>query len=236
MTLGIMQPYFFPYVGYFSLIKKTDKFILLDKVQFIRHGWIERNRILKPVEGWQYIKIPLEKHKRDTLIKNLKICKNEDWRSRIMRQLEHYKKNAPFYKNTIDFLCSSFFSSDTDDITRFNQHLLTETCKYLNIKCEILVFSDLNIVLEEIKRPGDWALNISKSLNASIYVNPINGEKLFDKEAFKHFGIKLNFLKTNLSEYNQGRENFEPGLSIIDMLMFNDIKQVNELIDNCIIS
>ena len=73
MRLGIMQPYFFPYIGYMSLIKNTDLFILFDDVQFIRHGWIERNRILKPSGGWQYIAVPLEKHHRDTLIKEIRI-------------------------------------------------------------------------------------------------------------------------------------------------------------------
>lgn len=93
MKLGIMQPYFFPYLGYFSLIKHTDRFILFDTVQFIRHGWIERNRILKPNEGWQYIQVPLIKDKgRDTVIKDVKIRNTENWQQKIIAQLQHYKK------------------------------------------------------------------------------------------------------------------------------------------------
>ena len=77
MKLAIMQPYFFPYLGYLSLIKNTDRFILFDTVQFIRHGWIERNRVLKQGDGWQYISIPLEKHEQTTLIKDIKIKNTE---------------------------------------------------------------------------------------------------------------------------------------------------------------
>lgn len=77
MKLGIMQPYFLPYLGYISLIKNTDKFILFDTVQFIRHGWIERNRILKQTGGWQYIQIPLEKKQMSTVIKDVKINNKE---------------------------------------------------------------------------------------------------------------------------------------------------------------
>lgn len=96
MKLGIMQPYFFPYLGYFSIIKHTDKYILSDEVQFSHHGWIERNRILKPVAGWQYINVPLIKANRVLPIKEVFINNSIDWKSKIMAQLHHYKKKSPF--------------------------------------------------------------------------------------------------------------------------------------------
>ena len=97
MRLGIMQPYFMPYLGYFSLIKNTDEFILFDTVQFIRHGWIERNRILKPSGGWQYFQVPIIKENgRETVIKNVRINNSENWKSKILAQLQHYKKKAPY--------------------------------------------------------------------------------------------------------------------------------------------
>src|SRR4030042_3246951 len=83
MKIGIMQPYFFPYLGYFSLIKHTERFVLLDSVQFIKHGWVKRNRILKPGSGWQYILVPLVKHNRDTKIKDIRIKNTLDWRNTI---------------------------------------------------------------------------------------------------------------------------------------------------------
>ena len=85
--IGIMQPYFFPYLGYISLIKHTDEFMLFDPVQFIRHGWIERNRILKPGEGWQYIQVPLQKHSLTTDIKDIKIDNTQNWRVKLLSQL-----------------------------------------------------------------------------------------------------------------------------------------------------
>src|SRR5665648_86327 len=91
MKVGIMQPYFFPYLGYFSLIKNTEQFILFDPVQFIKHGWIERNRILKPQGDWQYISVPLVKHSRDTIIKDIQISNTNDWKQTIFAQLVHYK-------------------------------------------------------------------------------------------------------------------------------------------------
>ena len=92
MKIGIMQPYFFPYLGYISLIKHTDEFLLFDPVQFIRHGWIERNRILKPGAGWQYISVPLKKHEQTALIQDVQIDNSQNWREKILAQLGHYKK------------------------------------------------------------------------------------------------------------------------------------------------
>ncbi len=94
MKVAIMQPYFMPYIGYISLIKHSDVFILFDPVQFIRHGWIERNRILKQNEGWLYIQVPLLKSGRDTLIQDCLIDNSKDWKNKILSQLQIYKKKS----------------------------------------------------------------------------------------------------------------------------------------------
>ena len=120
-----MQPYFLPYQGYFSLIKEVDLFILLDDVQFIRHGWIERNRILKPQESWQYIKVPLVKHPRETKIKDIKISYNEDWRKKMLAQIGHYKKRAPFYREGSELL-TRILEFEFSSISELNFHSLAK--------------------------------------------------------------------------------------------------------------
>ncbi|RZA02799.1 MAG: glycine transferase [Sphingobacteriaceae bacterium] len=229
MTLGIMQPYFLPYLGYFSLIKHTDKWIIFDPVQYIRHGWIERNRILKPAEGWQYIAIPLQKHNRETLIKDIKI-REEDWRTKILNQLAHYKK-APYYQSTIQVLTEGF-TIKTDSITLMNAHILKCICQYLHINFNYEVFSEMNLNIDPVKNAGDWALNISKAYGANTYINPPGGVDIFDKDAFKKSGIALKFLSINLTPYHQHRKTFEPGLSIIDVMMFNSVDEINNMLDN----
>lgn len=233
MKIAIMQPYFMPYLGYFSLIKNTDKFIIFDNVQFIRHGWIERNRILKPENGWQYIGVPLKKHHRETIIKDIRICNYENWRGRIFRQIEHYKKIAPYYLDVVGFL-NKTLESDFESITSLNVHLLSETCKYLGIEFNFEIFSEMELEIDPVKGPGDWALNISKALNVSEYVNLSGGMEIFNLEAFNKEHIKIEFLKINLSEYNQRKRPFEPGLSIIDVMMFNSKSIILKLLDNYI--
>lgn len=231
MRLGIMQPYFFPYLGYYSLIKNTDKFIFLDDVQFIRHGWIERNRILKPAEGWQYVAVPLQPHNRSTLIKEIAIRDTEDWRGKLLRQLEHYKKRAPFYSETLSLVADAL-GTECRSIVKLNANILMKTCQYLGLPLNLGIYSDMHLPIEEVTSPGEWALNISTALNADEYINPAGGIEIFKPEGFKSNGISLRFLANNLRPYSQRRPSFEPGLSIIDVMMFNDPGAVNRLIDD----
>jgi len=232
MKVAIMQPYFFPYLGYFSLIKNTNKFILLDTVQFIRHGWIERNRILKPNEGWQYINVPLVKHSQNTLIKDIKISSNEDWRSKIIRQLEHYKKISPYFNDVMNFIHNAL-KIETDSITVLNAHLLGKICSYIGFNPDIEIFSELNIEIEKPKAPDEWALNICKKLDNVIeYWNPPGGVNFFYIDKYRKKGIELKFIKAILEEYSQGRKEFEPGLSIIDVMMFNSRDDIKRMLAN----
>ena len=233
MKLGIMQPYFFPYLGYFSLIKNTDKFILFDVVQFIRHGWIERNRILKQDKGWQYISVPLVKHSRETLIKDIQVKNTENWKDKIFSQLQHYKRKAPFYKETIDVIKQGL-NMQTDSIVKINYSTLKSVCEYLEIPFDCEIFSEMNLNIEQVNAPDEWALNITKALGYSEYWNPEGGLDFFDREKYKNAGIDLKFQKINLKPYSQrrGPENIETGLSIIDVLMFNEKSYINEMLQD----
>ena len=231
MRIGIMQPYFFPYLGYYSLIRNSDRFILLDSVQYIRHGWINRNRILKPDEGWQYIIVPLKKKGFGTLIGDMEIDNGSDWAGRMIRQLHHYKNKAPYYKNTLS-LVESCLEAETRSIVELNKNILKQTCDYLGMQANLEVFSKMHLQIAPIEKPGEWALEISKALQAGEYYNPIGGKEIFEPDRFRKNGIRLKLVKNDLQPYNQKRAGFEPGMSIIDVLMFNDIETTLRLIDN----
>ena len=232
MKLAIMQPYFMPYIGYISLIKNTDQFILFDTVQFIRHGWIERNRILKHNEGWQYIQVPLIKDNgRDTIIKDVRINNAENWKSKIIAQLQHYKKKAPNYYKVIGLL-NDIFSNDYEDIVTLNKVSLEKTCMYLGIDCDIKVFSEMNLDIEPATAPDEWALNICKAINgADEYWNPVGGLSFFDRSKYENAGVKIYFQEMELEEYDQKRAEFESGLSVIDVMMFNSVESIAEMLD-----
>ena len=231
MRLGIMQPYFLPYVGYFSLIAACERFILLDTVQFIRHGWIERNRILKPMEGWQYIRVPLKAHHRETPIRDIRIDDSTSWRRRILAQLEHYRKSAPYYPE-VSLWFESALSFETGSIVKLDQHLLRETCERLDIETPIEVFSELTVDIEPPAAPDEWALHICRALGGvTEYWNPIGGQNLFDRSKYEASGIRLLFMEQHLTPYDQQREQFTPALSMLDVMMFNGIDTTRSMFE-----
>lgn len=233
MKLGIMQPYFFPYLGYFALIKYTDKWIVFDTVQYIERGWINRNRIINPTKPEDmYINIPLENHHRDILIKDVLISNNENYKEKILSQLwTAYKKRANYFNNVYK-LVEDVLSLNTRSITELNVYALKKVNDYLNIPFDYEVFSKMNLAIDEVHDSGEWALNISKALNASEYVNPPGGIGLFDKEKFDQNDIALKFLRINLKPYNQKKVKFIEGLSIIDVMMFNSVNSINEMLND----
>lgn len=230
MKLGIMQPYFFPYVGYFSLICATDKWVVFDKVQYIKKGWINRNRILKSgFNDWQYVIVPIKKASSKASIYDTKIDLSKDWKNLILAQLEHYKKRAPYFKQTIEFV-NWCFDSDTSHISRLNVEILEKTCEHIGLKFDYQFYSDLNLNIQNVKFPGQWALKISELLEADEYINPLGGEGIFDSKAFQEKGIQLNFITNNMSPYDQKNTAFFEGLSILDLMMFNSNAEINNLI------
>jgi hypothetical protein len=230
MKLAIMQPYFMPYLGYFALISHVDQFILFDTPQYIRHGWIERNRVLKLNGEPMYIKIPLLKHHQNTAIYNISINNAIDWKSKIFAQLGHYKKTAPYYKNVIELL-ETIFEDEYTSIVDINYISLKILCKYLDIKTPIYIWSEMNLEIEPVTAPDEWALNISKVLKATSYFNPPGGRSFFDNDKYDKAGIELKFLEMEAESYKQFGQDFVSYLSVIDVMMFCDKDEIKQMIN-----
>ena len=229
MKLGIMQPYFFPYLGYFSLINYVDEFIIFDPVQYIRKGWINRNRVLKKGGGVKYINITVAKHCLTTPIKDIRLSTTQDWRNKILRNLDYYEKKAPYYYEVKELL-SSCFATEEIRLPQFIGHCLIKTCQYLAIPFTPSIYSEMNLQHQSPAHPGEWALHISSALGAKEYVNPPGGREIFKKDQFDRVGIKLLFLDQELLPYDQKNDHFEPGLSIIDVMMFNSPKAIRQML------
>lgn len=229
MKLGIMQPYFFPYLGYFDLINCTDFWIVFDGVQYIRHGWINRNRILHPVEGWSYIIVPVS-FSRETIIKDVSVAQDGKWKKRILGQLGHYKKAAPYYRSVIN-LVEECLEIDASFISQLNVSVLEKLCNYIGIRFDYSFFSTMDLDLGAIERPGDWALNISHALDANEYINPPGGEDLFDRKKFSEYDIKLTIRNFPPFVYECPGYQFIPNLSILDVLMWNDPEEINKYLN-----
>lgn len=214
-----MQPYFLPYLGYFDLIRNSDRWIVFDTAQYIRHGWVNRNRILHPNEGWQYIGVPIRKHGLRTPINEIEINNSLPWREKIIGQLAHYRRHAPHYEAALGVIRECLII-ETDLLGELNVHALSVICSYLRIPFEPEIFSRMDLRLGEIRSPGDWALEISKSMGATEYINPPGGREIFVRENFFRANIALNIRDVAPIEYSCRGYKFEPRLSIVDTMMW----------------
>ena len=231
MKLAIMQPYFFPYIGYWQLIHAVDQFVLFDDAQYMKHGWVNRNRILKPGGGWQYISVPIKKHDVTESIKNVQAHPDKKWKDLIIAQLAHYKKKARYFDESNELVRALLFSNNEQSIAAINFAIIKKLCACLDIKKEIIVSSEQNFDYENVADSGEWALRIAEQMGATEYINPAAGAELFNREKFSSSNIKLSFLKSQEIVYSQ-RGVFEPSLSIIDMLMFNGTEGTKKLLAN----
>ena len=230
VKLGIMQPYFFPYIGYFQLMNAVDEFVVYDNIEFTKKGWINRNRIL--VNGKDsFITIPIKKDSDYLDIRDRYLA--ETWRSEknkmLNRIIESYRKAPEF--NSVFSLIEKCILNEESNLFNFILHSLKLTKDNLGIKSTIVISS--TIPIDNELKSENKVIEICKARGASSYINPIGGTTLYQKERFETEGIRLDFIKTDNISYKQFNNEFVPWLSIIDVMMFNPIEQVKNYLDSC---
>jgi len=225
--LSIMQPYIFPYIGYFHLIESTEKIVFYDDVNYIKRGWINRNRILLNNSDFLFT-ISVEKASQNKLINEIKPLIDSNFINKFFAQIETAYKKAPHYYAVVEML-KTVFSKQHDNISDLAINSITSVYQYLD---KDIQWTKSSISSPEIKGmdKADRLIQITKNLGYQKYINAIGGKELYQKEYFNNKGVKLNFVKSQKIEYKQFNNDFVPWLSIIDILMFNDKNAVIEQI------
>jgi hypothetical protein len=242
-AVGIMQPYFFPYWGHFALIAATDQWLVFDVTQYTPRTWMNRNRILHPAEGWQYVTVPLCHAGQSIKTHEARVNDVAAAGEQMLRKLAHYKKHAPYYQAVIS-LVEDVFSSVTDNsLVTLNVNALRKTCAYLGVPFNYQICSRLNLDLPADLGPGDWAPAIASKMGAASYINPSGGKALFDARQFAALAVELKFIETDNFDYPTPGYTFEPNLSILDVMMWNSPGQICHalqtqcsIVDGCIAS
>jgi hypothetical protein len=228
-TIALMQPYSFPYIGYFHLINAVDRFIAYDDVTFIKQGWINRNRILANGAPLLF-SIPLSGAGSHTLIRNVGI--NNDtyasWRNKFYKTLGQCYGKAPMYEKVLPMIMD-VLAGEHKRISTFAIHSIKAVCAYLAITTDI-VETAIDYRNSHLKAE-ERVIDICCQENAHVYVNSPGGLELYSHENFKKKGIELVFIKSIDITYQQFGFNFVPSLSIIDVLMFNTIETIRQLIN-----
>lgn len=228
MRLGIMQPYFFPYLGHFSLISRTDRWVVLDLTQYTPQSWMNRNRVLRREGGWCYLTLPLANSSSSIRISEARILDAPEARRKIMGKLAPYRRQAPFFAAVAALFDQVFGEASDDSLVHLNIRALRAVCGYLGLAFDCVIASELDLGLPGALGAGDWALEISARLGATEYLNPIGGQHLFDPTAWRERGISLRFLAPKTFVYDTGPFSYEPDLSILDVLMWNSPQKVLE--------
>ena len=224
MKIAIMQPYFFPYLGYWQMFFAVDKFVLLNDVNFIMRGYINRNSILMNGKAHLF-SIPLDKPSQNKLIKDTKIKFAQKDRENFLKTITLAYKKAPFYDKFFPVFKDIVENVD-DDLTNYIKYSFEQVKNYLGLDTEILISSQIE--KDNTLHAQDRIIEINKRLGATQYINAIGGQELYNKSDFDNAGIKLNFIKMLPVEYKQFKGDFVSNLSFIDVLMFNDTETIKE--------
>jgi hypothetical protein len=226
MKLAIMQPYFFPYIGYWQLINAVDKFVIYDDVNYINRGWVNRNRILYKGTD-RYINVFLKGASQNKLINEIEVNLDDKSNHNNIKLLEEAYKNAPMY-NEVKTLMEGCIDQQESNLGRYLEKIIRSVCEYLEIDTEILLSSEIH--KDNSLRAQNKIIEINKILGASEYINAIGGTSLYNGEDFASEGIKLSFLQTENITYKQFSDEFHPNLSIIDIMMFNSKDVIKEFL------
>lgn len=221
MKLAIMQPYFFPYIGYFQLINAVDVFVVYDDVNFQTRSWMNRNYILSQGSA-QRITLELNGASQNKKINDIKIGNKN---KRIVETIRHSYATAPFFDDVYP-LVKSLLLQEEKNLALFLDYQLRDLCAYLGLCPAWHISSALN---KETQLSGqERILEICSLLGAADYINAPGGRGLYDPIAFKNREIHLSFLNTKNISYEQFRPAFVPNLSIIDVMMFNAPGEIRE--------
>ena len=223
MKLAIMQPYFFPYIGYWQLINAVDTFVIFDDVNFIKKGYINRNSIL--LNGKPHIfTLELIGASQNKLINEIEIGSNS---RKILKTIEMSYKKSPYFYIVFPII-KDILDNKEKNLAKFIGHSLEKISNYLEMDTKFIYSSDIR--KNNSLKAQDKILEIASLLKSTDYINAIDGQKFYDKERFSQENIQLNFLDTEITEYKQFENEFESHLSIVDILMFNSIEDINNIL------
>ncbi|MGC2166382.1 MAG: WbqC family protein [Gallionella sp.] len=226
MKVAVMQPYFFPYIGYFQLIAQSDVFVLHDDVQYIKGGWVNRNRILHNGES-RMITLPVKKDAHHLAINARNYIEDNRARKDILNVLKQAYAKAPFFAEAFPLIEDLLMFKD-NNVARFNENLIRRISAHLKLACEIVNSSEM---IKDDSLAGEArVLEICKRLGATDYTNPIGGTELYHHDTFARCDIALHFLEADNASYTQFDNSWAPFLSIIDVLMFNQIATLGNLL------
>lgn len=224
MRISVMQPYVFPYIGYFQLIRDADVFVVFDDVNFIKRSWINRNRILLNDKGYLF-SLHLCKASSSKKINEIQLGDN---REKLLKTFHQAYLHAPYYSKAMP-LIEDLMLHEEKQLAAYLMYQLKGISRYLGLHTRFALSSA--VPKDNNLRSQEKILAICEALGANAYSNAIGGQHLYSERDFAGRGIELKFIQSNYIEYRQFGADFVPWLSIIDVMMFNSTIQIRNMLD-----
>jgi len=211
VIVAIHQPQYLPWLGYFDKIEQADIFVILDNVQYKKNEWQNRNRI-KTANGWQWLTVPVQ-YKFLEKINEVKINNRIDWNRKHLNAIVINYGRSFYFKKYRSFF-EDVYSQEWEYLVDINVCLINFLIKALGINTETLMASKLRLRED----PTDRLIDICKEVGADTYLAGKDGRKYMDVEKFKEENVNVIFQDFQHPVYNQLFGNFEPQMSVIDIL------------------
>jgi len=227
MRIAVMQPYFLPYIGYWQLIRAVDTFVVLDDVNYINRGWINRNRISVRGEPC-WMTLPLVGASQNKLISEIDLLPDDGWKSRLIKKVElSYQGEASFLPTKRLF--EELMECAAGNLSSFLAGSIQRICGLLGLATEIIPTS--SIFPKGNLKGQHRILDICTTLGADEYLNPPGGRDLYDSGLFADSGITLMFLDAPKIELGlkSGSRSGET-LSLLDTLMMNPLGDIRTVL------
>lgn len=217
-------PEYLPDMAYFDRINKSGLCIFLDSVKLERKDNCARTRILGQREP-ELLTISVKRSRKEgQLIHDAVIEDNNTWKKKHLKKLYHVYKNAPYFDESYPAL-ADILQRDWTLISDLNRSLIEVLCKRLQIQCDFKLSSEL---FGEITN-ADQLVDLFKIVKGNTFLAEEADRPFLNRSLFEGSNIRLSFHRFYHPEYNQQRDTFTPGLSIIDALFNCGNMMVNSM-------
>lgn len=225
MTIGIHQPNYIPWIGYFYKIWMSDIFVFLDDAQFEKNGYADRNSIKTP-QGTCYLKVPVElKRGLSTKYNEVRLKDELLWREKQLKTIQMNYKKAPYFGEIYPDI-EKLFISGNKELSTFNIHFITTIAEKLNLNTDYKCSSEMDICGSGVNR----IIRIVKACGGNVYYSGKGGANYQNEEEYDNEGIKLQYAKFVHPRYPQLWSEFIENLSVLDLLFNCGYEQSERLI------
>lgn len=223
-TLAVMQPYVFPYIGYFNLLKSCDIFVLYDDVNFIKQGWINRNRVLSS-NNYVMFSVPLANQSSNLAINEVEVANFERFKWKFLRTIEQCYSKAIYFETGFEYV-TEVLNREFSTIAELASYSIEIAKERFDLQCEILNSSKSFAETKGMER-SQRLISMAKMMDCTRYVNSVNGSFLYDNYEFLKKGVKLKLINPKFLPYRHcNASKFYPGLSIIDLMMNLSVEEI----------